>query len=161
MPQSQWPQAVLGVRQAPYSSDVIISSSVASLSTRFCLAQIQSLSPSARTLDTVHPGLVRWSQARHVSCIPKASPFGAQPSSHAACECAGSQPCALPGCPRVGLPVPADGQSVCLPHRHPQVIQAKLLKADLHGAVISGNSAWGAWLWGARALGQHSAVSWW
>lgn len=26
-----------------------------------------------------------------------------------------------------------------LPHRQPQMIQAKLLKADLHGAIISGN----------------------
>lgn len=27
----------------------------------------------------------------------------------------------------------------CLSHRQPQMIQAKLLKADLHGAIVSGN----------------------
>lgn len=27
----------------------------------------------------------------------------------------------------------------CLPRRQPQMIQAKLLKADLHGAIVSGN----------------------
>lgn len=63
--------------------------------------------------------------------------------------------------PARGAPCPGGRSERLSAHRHPQVIQAKLLKADLHGAVISGNSAWGAWLWGARALGQHSAVSWW
>lgn len=32
-----------------------------------------------------------------------------------------------------------------LPPRQPQMIQAKLLKADLHGAIISGNVCGSTW----------------
>lgn len=62
-----------------------------------------------------------------------------------------------PGCRAWGSPFRRT-VSASLPRRQPQVIQAKLLKADLHGALVTGNAPRGARPWGAQALGQHRTV---
>lgn len=51
----------------------------------------------------------------------------------------------LPATAAAGLRVPRQQRVLCVPRRQPQAIQAKLLKADLHGAIISGNRPGSSW----------------
>jgi hypothetical protein len=82
---------------------------------------------------------VQWSQARHVSCVSKTVWGRPKPRGRCITGSLSSQLYALPGHTFSGLVLRLKLYGFSVPHRQPQMIQAKLLKADLHGALISGN----------------------